>query len=200
MGTFAWPTSLDSSIDGHASSSHDHSIQQSLEVSLHPTSATSASTSASSRSPSSYRRSGSISSSTGGAATKLDALMPFGGDDSKRHTMASVNTTLSAPELHSSPESDDGLDYDPAPPRPSSMGSRRSQRFNSTGSATSSTGKHRRETTPAWKTRHKCTPEQQRQLLAFFDHNCNPKGKVRQELADQLGMPERSVQIWFQNK
>lgn len=50
------------------------------------------------------------------------------------------------------------------------------------------------------KTRHKCTADQLLQLQAFFETNRNPKGKVREELANRLGMPERSVQIWFQNK
>lgn len=55
-------------------------------------------------------------------------------------------------------------------------------------------------TVDSMRPRHKCSPEQLEQLQAFFDSNRNPKGKVREELAARLGMPERSVQIWFQNK
>ncbi|PWN35142.1 uncharacterized protein FA14DRAFT_189145 [Meira miltonrushii] len=50
------------------------------------------------------------------------------------------------------------------------------------------------------KKRNKCSPEQFRQLEAFFAKNRNPTGKVREELAKSIRMPERSVQVWFQNK
>lgn len=50
------------------------------------------------------------------------------------------------------------------------------------------------------KKRNKCTPEQYRQLEAFFAKNRNPTGKVREELSKSIQMPERSVQVWFQNK
>lgn len=236
-GTTSSNTHSGESPSHHASDDYsmDDDESRSLEVALHPSSSSSSRPVSSSRSMASasplshHRTESTASNSTGGGGggatslpSKLDNLMPFGTGDSKRHTMASVNTTLSAPELHSPPESDDdSFPYDATStsagsslraPRPASTGARRSQRFNSAGSssATSSSKHHhggaasssssRRETTPVWKTRHKCTPDQQRQLLAFFDANRNPKGKVRQELADQLGMPERSVQIWFQNR
>lgn len=53
---------------------------------------------------------------------------------------------------------------------------------------------------PLRKKRNKCSPEQYRQLEAFFAKNRNPTGKVREELSKRIQMPERSVQVWFQNK
>ncbi|TKY85578.1 hypothetical protein EX895_005740 [Sporisorium graminicola] len=50
------------------------------------------------------------------------------------------------------------------------------------------------------KKRNKCTPDQLRSLEAFFDKNRNPTGRVRLELSRKLRMPERSVQVWFQNR
>ncbi|UZJ56991.1 hypothetical protein CBS101457_006311 [Exobasidium rhododendri] len=50
------------------------------------------------------------------------------------------------------------------------------------------------------KKRNKCSPEQYRQLEAFFALNRNPTGKIREELSKRIQMPERSVQVWFQNK
>lgn len=50
------------------------------------------------------------------------------------------------------------------------------------------------------KKRNKCTPEQLRSLEAFFEKNRNPTGRVRHELSRRLRMPERSVQVWFQNR
>ncbi|PWN18645.1 hypothetical protein BCV69DRAFT_314529 [Microstroma glucosiphilum] len=48
--------------------------------------------------------------------------------------------------------------------------------------------------------RHKCSTAQLAQLSSFFQYTRNPTGKMRAELAQRLGMPERSVRIWFQNK
>lgn len=50
------------------------------------------------------------------------------------------------------------------------------------------------------KKRNKCTPDQLRSLEAFFEKNRNPTGRVRLELSRKLRMPERSVQVWFQNR
>ncbi len=50
------------------------------------------------------------------------------------------------------------------------------------------------------KKRNKCTPEQLRSLEAFFEKNRNPTGRIRLELSRKLRMPERSVQVWFQNR
>lgn len=68
------------------------------------------------------------------------------------------------------------------------------QTENSPASKKSSIGPHRQ------KSRHKCDRHQFEELLAFFATNRNPTGKVRQDLAKRLDMPERSVQIWFQNR
>ena len=46
----------------------------------------------------------------------------------------------------------------------------------------------------ARRKRNKCSPEQYRQLEAFFAKNRNPTGKVREELSRRIQMPERSVQ------
>ncbi|EPQ29588.1 uncharacterized protein PFL1_02807 [Pseudozyma flocculosa PF-1] len=63
----------------------------------------------------------------------------------------------------------------------------------------------RRKTSAAFrprgrKKRNKCSPEQLESLEAFFAKNRNPTGKVREELSKRLRMPERSVQVWFQNR
>ncbi|PWY99182.1 hypothetical protein BCV70DRAFT_125881 [Testicularia cyperi] len=50
------------------------------------------------------------------------------------------------------------------------------------------------------KKRNKCTAEQLRSLEAFFEKNRNPTGRIRLELSRRLRMPERSVQVWFQNR
>lgn len=50
------------------------------------------------------------------------------------------------------------------------------------------------------KKRNKCTPEQLHSLEAFFEKNRNPTGRIRLELSRKLRMPERSVQVWFQNR
>ncbi|SNX86518.1 uncharacterized protein MEPE_05227 [Melanopsichium pennsylvanicum] len=50
------------------------------------------------------------------------------------------------------------------------------------------------------KKRNKCSPDQLRSLEAFFEKNRNPTGRIRLELSRKLRMPERSVQVWFQNR
>ncbi|KAE8211184.1 hypothetical protein CF327_g5046 [Tilletia walkeri] len=50
------------------------------------------------------------------------------------------------------------------------------------------------------KKRNKCTSEQLAALEEFFATNRNPTGRVREELSKRIRMPERSVQVWFQNK
>ncbi|MBW0513322.1 hypothetical protein O181_053037 [Austropuccinia psidii MF-1] len=50
--------------------------------------------------------------------------------------------------------------------------------------------KHRRRTTPA----------QLGVLEAQFDSNCKPDVVLRKQLADQLDMTPREVQVWFQNR
>ncbi|KAK0554440.1 hypothetical protein OC845_000701 [Tilletia horrida] len=50
------------------------------------------------------------------------------------------------------------------------------------------------------KKRNKCTNEQLEALEEFFATNRNPTGRIREELSKRIRMPERSVQVWFQNK
>jgi hypothetical protein len=54
---------------------------------------------------------------------------------------------------------------------------------------------------PTLRPRHKCTPHQLSHLSSFFHSTSrNPTGAMRAELAERLGMPERSERIWFQNR
>lgn len=55
----------------------------------------------------------------------------------------------------------------------------------------SSSGQHQ---SAIRKKRNKCSPEQLRHLESFFAKNRNPTGKIREELAKRIQMPERSVQ------
>lgn len=50
------------------------------------------------------------------------------------------------------------------------------------------------------KKRNRATPEQVAVLESFFYSTPCPNSKQREELANQISMPERSVQIWFQNR
>eukprot|EP00834_Sanchytrium_tribonematis_P000814 NODE_16_length_49026_cov_1.035992.p9 type:complete len:375 gc:universal NODE_16_length_49026_cov_1.035992:35930-34806(-) len=50
------------------------------------------------------------------------------------------------------------------------------------------------------KKRNRATPEQVAVLESFFYTTPCPNSKQREELATQIHMPERSVQIWFQNR
>ncbi|KAL9935732.1 hypothetical protein V8E36_005309 [Tilletia maclaganii] len=50
------------------------------------------------------------------------------------------------------------------------------------------------------KKRNKCNSEQLAALEEFFATNRNPTGRIREELSKRIDMPERSVQVWFQNK
>ena len=50
------------------------------------------------------------------------------------------------------------------------------------------------------KKRHKTSAQQLTELEEFFVVNQHPTGRVRAELAQKLNMPERSLQIWFQNR
>ncbi|CAO3660245.1 unnamed protein product [Rhizopus stolonifer] len=48
--------------------------------------------------------------------------------------------------------------------------------------------------------RTRTTPEQLAILEKSFNHNPSPNSRIREQLSFQLGMPERSIQIWFQNR
>ena len=48
--------------------------------------------------------------------------------------------------------------------------------------------------------RTRTSPEQLAVLEKSFSINPSPNNRVREQLAHQLGMPERSIQIWFQNR
>ncbi|CAO1639326.1 unnamed protein product [Sympodiomycopsis kandeliae] len=128
----------------------------------------------------------STTSSTGLSGV-FDSQLDMGdtrfGESLRPSTASSINDSLS--DLHSSPASfaDD-----------TALGNDNDDFSSPTESkATSSVGPHR-------KARFKCSPEQLEQLHAFFAANRNPTGKIRKELATRIAMPERSVQIWFQNR
>ncbi|TPX61965.1 hypothetical protein SpCBS45565_g07117 [Spizellomyces sp. 'palustris'] len=48
--------------------------------------------------------------------------------------------------------------------------------------------------------RPRATPEQLAILEETYNVNTSPRGRLRTELAKRLGMTERSVQVWFQNR
>ncbi|KAL0074766.1 homeobox domain-containing protein, partial [Phycomyces blakesleeanus] len=48
--------------------------------------------------------------------------------------------------------------------------------------------------------RRRTSREQHKTLEDTFQANRKPNSKVRHALADQLCMPVRSVQVWFQNR
>ncbi|KAI8389367.1 Homeodomain-like protein, partial [Blakeslea trispora] len=48
--------------------------------------------------------------------------------------------------------------------------------------------------------RTRATPEQLAILEKSFDLNPSPNNRVREQLSRDLGMSERSIQIWFQNR
>ncbi|CEP18304.1 hypothetical protein [Parasitella parasitica] len=48
--------------------------------------------------------------------------------------------------------------------------------------------------------RTRTSPEQLAVLEKAFSSNPSPNNRVREQLSHQLGMPERSIQIWFQNR
>ncbi|KAF7725448.1 hypothetical protein EC973_009622 [Apophysomyces ossiformis] len=58
---------------------------------------------------------------------------------------------------------------------------------------------HIREPSPPRK-RTRATPEQLAILEKTFSFNSAPNSRIREQLSRQLGMTERSIQIWFQNR
>ncbi|KAL1924943.1 uncharacterized protein VTP21DRAFT_4597 [Calcarisporiella thermophila] len=53
---------------------------------------------------------------------------------------------------------------------------------------------------PPQRKRTRASPEQLAVLEDVFATNSSPNSKIREMLAERLGMSERSVQIWFQNR
>ncbi|KAG0173965.1 hypothetical protein DFQ28_002991 [Apophysomyces sp. BC1034] len=58
---------------------------------------------------------------------------------------------------------------------------------------------HAREASPPRK-RTRASPEQLAVLEKTFSFNSAPNSRIREQLSRQLGMTERSIQIWFQNR
>ncbi|KAJ8653252.1 hypothetical protein O0I10_011100 [Lichtheimia ornata] len=56
------------------------------------------------------------------------------------------------------------------------------------------------ESTPPPRKRTRATPEQLAVLEKTFSVNPSPNNRVREQLSRELGMSERSIQIWFQNR
>lgn len=50
------------------------------------------------------------------------------------------------------------------------------------------------------KKRTRASPEQLAILEETFQNNTSPNSKMRELLGEKLGMNERSIQIWFQNR
>ncbi|KAI7902482.1 homeobox domain-containing protein, partial [Cokeromyces recurvatus] len=48
--------------------------------------------------------------------------------------------------------------------------------------------------------RTRATPEQLEILEKTFTINPSPNNRIREQLSHELGMSERSIQIWFQNR
>ncbi|ODO09624.1 hypothetical protein I350_01834 [Cryptococcus amylolentus CBS 6273] len=72
------------------------------------------------------------------------------------------------------------------PPMPAVPGEEKS----GDGESDAATVKHRRRT----------TPEQLKVLEFWFEINPKPDNQLREQLAAQLGMTKRNVQVWFQNR
>lgn len=50
------------------------------------------------------------------------------------------------------------------------------------------------------KKRSRITKEQLAHLERLFGVDCNPTATRRREIALQVGVPEKRIQIWFQNR
>ncbi|GAB5591976.1 hypothetical protein Unana1_06876 [Umbelopsis nana] len=60
------------------------------------------------------------------------------------------------------------------------------------------TGVTKKSTTKA--KRKRITPDQFAQLMALFEHNDTPSYEIRDKLAGKIGMSNREIQVWFQNR
>ncbi|ORY93373.1 hypothetical protein BCR43DRAFT_496814 [Syncephalastrum racemosum] len=91
----------------------------------------------------------------------------------------------------------------PAPPfHPSATTSGGASASSSSAPTSSSTTTSTTATTQqqSARKRTRTTPEQLSVLEKTFSANPSPNGRVREQLSKQLGMTERSIQIWFQNR
>lgn len=59
---------------------------------------------------------------------------------------------------------------------------------------------HDKELSSTPRKRTRATPEQLAVLEKTFNLNPSPNNRVREQLSRELGMSERSIQIWFQNR
>jgi hypothetical protein len=50
------------------------------------------------------------------------------------------------------------------------------------------------------KRRHRMTKDEVQRLEVYFARNPLPKANERAQIANELGLTERHVQVWFQNK
>lgn len=73
------------------------------------------------------------------------------------------------------------------------------QQSSSPSVATPTSTKPKEQEAPPRK-RTRATPEQLAVLEKTFSVNPSPNNKVREQLSRELGMSERSIQIWFQNR
>ncbi|KAG2173211.1 hypothetical protein INT43_004585 [Umbelopsis isabellina] len=55
-------------------------------------------------------------------------------------------------------------------------------------------------TTSTKAKRKRITPDQFSQLMGLFEHNDTPSYEIRDKLASQIGMSNREIQVWFQNR
>jgi len=116
-------------------------------------------------------------------------------DDPARSDSSSETTTLSTSRMQDS--SSDGEEYsveydsdDGLPSSPKGL-----------GDDDTTFGLHRRRAGQHFnKRRHRTSAEQLRVLEMTYAGNKVPNQELRKDLASQLGMTTRRVQIWFQNK
>ncbi|CAM0138496.1 hypothetical protein VKS41_007111 [Umbelopsis sp. WA50703] len=58
----------------------------------------------------------------------------------------------------------------------------------------------KKPTTTTKAKRKRITPDQFSQLMGLFEHNDTPSYEIRDKLASQIGMSNREIQVWFQNR
>eukprot|EP01088_Endostelium_zonatum_P020060 TRINITY_DN7217_c0_g1_i1.p1 TRINITY_DN7217_c0_g1~~TRINITY_DN7217_c0_g1_i1.p1 ORF type:complete len:326 (+),score=111.98 TRINITY_DN7217_c0_g1_i1:157-1134(+) len=110
----------------------------------------------------------------------------------------SSSSTITAPQTtnpNSSPPGSDSISSQPS--NPSLTPTRNQDRSTSTSKTL---GKKSQIGYKPKKKRRRLTNEQLATLESIFDKDTMPSTQVRNQLADNLDMTPRSVQIWFQNK